>query len=75
MATSKTPNLGIPAELNSPLKLLDYVIDSGHEWLVDNDMTLDEFYKLYPYHNPDINSDYWNQQHNRWKEIWKQDTI
>ena len=43
MATRKTPNLGIPAELNSPLKLLDYVIDSGHDWLVDNNMTLDDF--------------------------------
>ena len=43
MATRKTPNLGIPAELNSPLKVLDYVIDSGHEWLVDNNMTLDDF--------------------------------
>ena len=41
----------------------------------DNDMTLDKFYKLYPYHNPDINIDYWNQQHNKWKEIWKQNTI
>ena len=43
MATRKTPNLGIPAELNSHLKLLDYVIDSGHEWLVDKNTTLDDF--------------------------------
>ena len=41
----------------------------------DMDMSLDEFYKLYPYHNPDITSDYWNQQHNKWKEIWTQDKI
>jgi len=40
---------------------------------VDNkEITLDEFYKLFPYHNPDYNSDYWKQQHNKWKEIWKQ---
>jgi hypothetical protein len=43
--------------------------------VVDKTITLDEFYKLFPYHNPDINSDYWKQQHNRWKEIWKQDAI
>ena len=43
--------------------------------VVDKTITLDEFYKLYPYHNPDINSDYWKQQHNRWKEIWKQDAV
>lgn len=36
----------------------------------DRSITLDEFYKLYPYHNPDLNSEYWQQQHNRWKEIW-----
>jgi len=41
----------------------------------DMDMSLDEFYKLYPYHNPDMNSDYWKQQHNKWKEIWTQETI
>lgn len=43
--------------------------------VVDKTITLDEFYKLFPYHNPDINSDYWKQQHNRWKEIWKQDAV
>jgi hypothetical protein len=37
----------------------------------DKTITLDEFYKSFPYHNPDINSEYWKQQHNRWKEIWK----
>ena len=37
-----------------------------------NEITLDEFYKFFPYHNPDYNSDYWKQQHNKWKEIWKQ---
>ena len=43
--------------------------------VIDKTITLDEFYKLFPYHNPDINSDYWKQQHNRWKEIWKQDAV
>jgi len=38
----------------------------------NKEITLDEFYKLFPYHNPDYNSDYWKQQHNKWKEIWKQ---
>ena len=38
----------------------------------DKDMTLDEFYKLYPYYNPDYSSEYWKQEHNKWKEIWKQ---
>lgn len=38
----------------------------------DKLITLDEFYKLFPYHNPDYNSDYWKQQHNRWKEIWNE---
>lgn len=35
-------------------------------------ITLDEFYKLFPYHNPDINSEYWQTQHQRWKDIWKE---
>jgi len=43
--------------------------------VIDKTITLDEFYKLFPYHNPDINSDYWKKQHNRWKEIWKQDAV
>ena len=43
--------------------------------VIDKTITLDEFYKLFPYHNPDINSDYWKQQHNKWKEIWKQDAV
>jgi hypothetical protein len=43
--------------------------------VIDKTITLDEFYKSFPYHNPDINSDYWKQQHNRWKEIWKQDAV
>jgi len=38
----------------------------------NKNITLDEFYKLFPYHNPDYNSDYWKQQHNRWKEIWNE---
>jgi len=41
----------------------------------DKTITLDEFYKSFPYHNPDINCEYWKQQHNRWKEIWKQDAV
>ncbi len=40
----------------------------------DMDMNLDEFYKIYPYHNPDINCEYWQTQHNRWKEIWNQES-
>ncbi len=41
----------------------------------DKNITLDEFYKLFPYHNPDYNSEYWQQQHQKWKDIWKQNTI
>lgn len=41
----------------------------------DKTITLDKFYESFPYHNPDINSEYWKQQHNRWKEIWKQDVV
>ena len=41
----------------------------------DKTITLDKFYELFHYHNPDINSEYWKQQHNRWKEIWKQDVV
>jgi hypothetical protein len=35
-------------------------------------MSLEDFYKEYPFYNPDINSDYWKQQHKRWKEIWNE---
>ena len=38
----------------------------------DKTITLEEFYKLFPYYNPDINCDYWIQQHKRWKELWTQ---
>ena len=38
----------------------------------NKNISLDEFYKLFPYYNPDYNSDYWKQQHNRWKEIWNE---
>jgi hypothetical protein len=38
----------------------------------NKNITLDDFYKLFPYYNPDYNSDYWKQQHNRWKEIWNE---
>lgn len=41
----------------------------------DKQITLDEFYKSFPYHNPDMNCDYWQQQHKRWKAIWKQDAV
>jgi hypothetical protein len=41
----------------------------------DKSITLDQFYKKFPYHNPDFDSDYWKQQHNRWRELWKQETI
>jgi len=38
----------------------------------DKTITLDEFYKLFPYYNPDMNCEYWQTQHNRWKEIWNE---
>jgi len=38
----------------------------------DKTITLDKFYKLFPYYNPDINCEYWKQQHKRWKELWTQ---
>ena len=38
----------------------------------NKDMSLDDFYKEYPFYNPDINSDYWQQQHKKWKEIWNE---
>ena len=41
----------------------------------DKTITLDKFYKLFPYYNPDMNCEYWQTQRNRWKEIWKQETI
>ena len=37
----------------------------------DKTITLNEFYKKFPYYNPDMNCEYWNQQHKKWKEIWK----
>jgi hypothetical protein len=40
----------------------------------DKTITLDEFYKLFPYYNPDMNCEYWQTQHNRWKEIWNQES-
>ena len=36
----------------------------------DRTITLNEFYKQFPHYNPDMNCDYWNQQHKKWKEIW-----
>ena len=41
----------------------------------DKSISLDQFYKKFPYHNPDYNSEYWQKQDNRWKDIWKQNTI
>lgn len=41
----------------------------------DKQITLDEFYKLFPYHNPDMNCEYWITQHKKWKAIWKQDAV
>ena len=41
----------------------------------DKTITLNEFYKQFPYYNPDSNCDYWKQQHERWENIWKQNTI
>jgi hypothetical protein len=38
----------------------------------DKSITLDQFYKLFPYYNPDQNCEYWKQQHKKWEEIWKQ---
>ena len=38
----------------------------------DKKITLQEFYKLFPYYNPDINCEYWKQQHKKWEDIWKQ---
>lgn len=38
----------------------------------DKTITLDKFYKLFPYYNPDTNCEYWKQQHKKWKDIWKQ---
>ena len=36
----------------------------------DKSISLEEFYKDFPYHNPDINSEYWQKQHKKWREIW-----
>lgn len=38
----------------------------------NKDMLLEDFYKDYPYYNPDTNSSYWQQQHKRWKELWNE---
>ena len=38
----------------------------------DKTITLDKFYKLFPYYNPDINCEYWKHQHKKWEDIWKQ---
>ena len=39
MNTPTNKNVGIPANLTTSAMLLDYVIDSGHEWLMDNNMS------------------------------------
>ena len=41
----------------------------------DKSISLEDFYKKFPYHNPNFDSDYWKQQHERWREIWKQSKI
>ena len=41
----------------------------------DKSISLDQFYKKFPYYNPDYNSEYWQKQYNRWKDLWKQSTI
>ena len=38
----------------------------------DKSISLERFYKKFPYHNPDFDSEYWQQQYNRWKELWKE---
>ena len=38
----------------------------------DKTIPLEQFYKKFPYHIPDFDSEYWQKQHNRWREIWKQ---
>ena len=43
MDTPTNKNLGIPTNLTTPTMLLDYLIDSGNEWLMDNNMSLDDF--------------------------------
>lgn len=41
----------------------------------DKTISLEEFYKDFPYHNPDFNSEYWQKQHQKFQELWKQNTI
>lgn len=41
----------------------------------NKEISLDEFYKLFPYYNPDMNSEYWQTQQKRWKALWKQDAV
>lgn len=41
----------------------------------DKTISLDDFYKKFPYHNPNFDSEYWQEQHQRWRDIWKQDKI
>jgi hypothetical protein len=41
----------------------------------DKSISLDKFYKKFPYYNPDVNSEYWQKQYNRWKDLWNQETI
>jgi len=41
----------------------------------DKTISLDKFYKKFPYHNPDFNSEYWQKQYKKWKDLWKQNTI
>ena len=41
----------------------------------DKTISLDDFYKKFPYRNPNFDSEYWKEQHQRWRDIWKQDKI
>jgi hypothetical protein len=38
----------------------------------DKTICLDEFYKKFPYYNPDYNSEYWLNKFTKWKKIWNE---
>ena len=41
----------------------------------DKSISLDKCEKKFPYHDPDFNSEYWQNQYKKWKDLWKQSTI
>ena len=43
MAKKNASNLGIPESLTTPDMFMIYLIDTCHEWLVDNNLVLDNF--------------------------------